>query len=46
MPIWRVMRMFVELAGRKASELDTMLVLSADYRGEAGPGFTWTKYAV
>ena len=42
----RVMRMFVELAGRKASELDTMLVLSADYRGEAGPGFTWTKYAV
>lgn len=42
----RVMRMFVELAGSKASELDTMLVLSADYRGEAGPGFTWTKYAV
>ena len=41
-----IMRMFVELAGRKADALDTMLVLSADYRGETAPGFTWTKYAV
>lgn len=42
----QVMRTFVELAGRKADQLDTALVLSSDYRGEAGPGFTWTKYAV
>ena len=42
----RVMRMFVDLARRKADELDTMLVLSADYRAEATSGFTWTKYAI
>ena len=41
-----VMRMFVELAERKADELDTMLVLSSDYRNHIPSGFTWTKYAV
>lgn len=41
-----IMRMFVELAEGKANELDTMLVLSADYRSHAPSGFTWTKYAV
>ncbi|MDE7260564.1 MAG: hypothetical protein K2N78_00640 [Oscillospiraceae bacterium] len=41
-----IMNMFVELAGRKADELDTMLVLSADYRKKDMPGFTWTQYAV
>ena len=42
----RIMNMFVELAGRKADELDTMLVLSEDYRKKDMPGFTWTKYAI
>ena len=42
----RVMRMFVELARRKADELDIMLVLSADYRSKVTSGFTWTKYAI
>lgn len=41
-----IMNMFVELAGRKADELDTMLVLSADYRKKDMPGFTWTQYAI
>lgn len=41
-----IMRMFVELAGRKADKLDTMLVLSADYRDKGVSGFTWTKYAI
>lgn len=41
-----VMRMFADLAGRKADELDTMLVLSADYRSKVTSGFTWTKYAI
>ena len=40
------MNMFVELAGRKADELDTMLVLSEDYRKKDMPGFTWTKYTI
>lgn len=41
-----IMRMFTELAERKAGELDTMLVLSSDYRNHIPSGFTWTKYAV
>ena len=41
-----ILRMFVELAGRKADELDTMLVLSADYRKECRSGFAWTQYAI
>ncbi|MDE7261649.1 MAG: hypothetical protein K2N78_06260 [Oscillospiraceae bacterium] len=41
-----IMRIFVELAMRKADELDTMLVLSADYRSKVTAGFTWIKYAI
>lgn len=41
-----IMNMFVELARCKADELDTLLVLSADYRKKDMPGFTWTKYAI
>ena len=40
------MRMFIELAERKAGELDTMLVLSGDYRGRDISGYTWTRYAI
>lgn len=42
----RVMQMLIELAERKADELDTMLVLSADYRKECKPGYAWTQYAL
>ena len=41
-----IMRMFVELAERKAGELGTMLVLSGDYRGMDISGYTWTRYAI
>ncbi len=41
-----IMRMFADLAGRKADGLDTMLVLSSDYRSKVTSGFTWTKYAI
>lgn len=41
-----IMRMFIELAERKADELGTMLVLSGDYRKKDMPGFTWTQYAI
>ena len=42
----QIMRLFIELAERKADELDTMLVLSADYRQKNVSGFTWTQYAI
>ncbi|MBD5169526.1 MAG: transposase [Oscillibacter sp.] len=42
----QITRLFIELAERKADELDTMLVLSADYRKRNVSGFTWTQYAV
>jgi len=42
----QIKRLFILLAGHKADELDTRLVLSADYRDEDMHGFTWTRYAI
>lgn len=42
----RIMGMFVNLARQKAEELDTLLVLSQDYKAVAGDGFTWTRFAL
>ena len=42
----KIKRLFIQLAERKADALDTMLVLSADYRDKNMRGFTRTRYAV
>ena len=42
----QIIHLFAELAGRKADALDTMLVLSADYRSGGLAGFTQTRYAL
>lgn len=42
----KIQAAFVDLAARKADELDVMLVLSRDYRHSCGTGFAQTQYDI